>query len=38
MIEYFAAKRSILIMGPKGTDVDSMLDETSLGQNIYKLP
>lgn len=34
VFEYFGAKRPILSMGPKGTDVDSMLVDTSLGQNI----
>ena len=34
VFEYFGAKRPILSMGPKGTDVDSMLIETSSGQNI----
>ena len=34
VFEYFGAQRPILSMGPKGTDVDSMLIENSSGQNI----
>ena len=36
--KYFSAKRPILFMVPKETDVDSMIVETLSGQNIYKLP
>ena len=34
VFEYFGAQRPILSLGPKGTDVDSMLIETSSGRNI----